>query len=120
MKKVKIVYFLPVIILALIMLAVLISNALYLTDYTALVLNMAVMIVAAITMQKGKIWGAILAIVFYGGWSIWDYYAIYLPWLDSIPQDTVAVHSLVPVYYTAVPVMIYYFICMIIVKKESK
>ena len=120
MKKFKIIYFLPVIIYLLIIALTLISDTLYFTDYTKAVLSMAVMVVAAVTLCKNRIWGAFFAALFYGVWSIWDYYMVYLPWLDSRPVDTVVIHSIMPAYYICVPIMIFYIICAIKVKRDIR
>lgn len=120
MKKLKIIYFLPVIIYLLIIATTLISDTLYFTDYTKAVLSMAVMVVAAAILYKGKIWGAVLTVIFYSWWSIWDYYMVYLPWLNSQTPDTVVAHSYLPAYYITVPVIAYYLLCIIVVKKSNK
>ena len=121
MKKFKIVYFLPVIIYLLIIALTLISDTLYFTDYSKVILSMAAMVVAAVTLCQGKMWGAVLAVIFYGVWSIWDYYMVYLPWFESRPVDTVVIHSILPAYYICVPVMIYYLFCIIdAISRERK
>ena len=118
-KKFNLLYFLPAIICFIVIIITMVSDTLYFTNYTAIAVNIAVMLFAGITMCKGKIWGAILTVIFYGGLSVWDYYFKYLPWLNSQIPDTVVVHTYLPVYYIYVPVIIFYIFCIIKVKKDT-
>lgn len=114
----KILYFLPLIICIFIILIAAVSNVLYFTDYTLLVLNMAVMTFAGLAMCKGKVWGAYFAIAFYAVWSVWDYYVKYLPSKNSTdPFGVVNIHF--PVYGIAVYVIIFYLYCAYKIKTDK-
>ncbi|MBP1551195.1 MAG: hypothetical protein J6C04_02835, partial [Oscillospiraceae bacterium] len=69
MKKLNPLYFIPAIICFVVIIITTVSDTLYFTDYIAIAVNIAVMLFAGITMCKGKIWGAILTVIFYGGLS---------------------------------------------------
>lgn len=119
MKKLKkLLYFTPLIVCLVIMLAAWISNVLYVTDYTLLILNLSVMLLAGVVMCKGKVWGAYFAIAFYAIWSVWDYYAVYLPSKNSAdPFGVVNIHF--PVYGTAIYVIIFYMYCVYRIKTDK-
>ena len=119
MKKYYILFFVPVIVCAFVICTVFTSDTLYFTEYIMPILIIAVMLFAGVTLCKGKIWGAILAVILFGTSSIWDYYFKYLPWLESKTADTVVVHSYVPVYYIYVPLIIFYLFCIYKVKKQK-
>ena len=119
MKKHSILYFLPAIICFLIIVVATVSDTLYFTEYVMPVVIIAVLILSGVTLCKGKIWGAILAVVLFGGSSIWDYYFTYLPWLDNRPVDAVVINTYVPVYYIYVPLIIFYLFCICKVKKQK-
>ena len=118
MKKLKILYFIPLIICLFIMLLAATSDVLYITDYTLIILNLTVMLLAGIVMCKGKAWGAYFAIAFYAIWSVWDYYAVYLPSKNSAdPFGVVNIHF--PVYGTAIYVIIFYMYCVYKIKTDK-
>ena len=115
MKKLKILYFIPLIICLFIILLAAASDVVYFTDCILLVLNLAVMSFAGIVMCRGKAWGAYFAIAFYAIWSVWDYYAVYLPSKNSAdPFGAVNIHF--PVYGTAIYVIIFYICCVYKIK----
>lgn len=119
MKKLNPLYFIPAIICFLIIVVTTVSDTLYFTEYAMPIVIIAVMILAGVTLYKGKIWGAVLTVIFFGGSSIWEYHFKYLPWLDSRPADTVAVNTYVPVYYIYVPIILFYLFCIYKVKKQK-
>ena len=102
----------------LIMILAAVSNVFYFTDYTLIILNLTVMLLAGIVMCKGKAWGAYFAIAFYAVWSVWDYYAVYLPSKNSAdPFGVVNIHF--PVYGTAIYVIIFYMYCVYKIKTDK-
>ena len=117
-KLKKLIYFIPLIICLFIMLLAAASDVVYFTDYTLLVLNLTVMTFVGIVMCKGKAWGAYFAIAFYTVWSVWDYFAKYLPSKNNADPFGV-VNIRFPVYGTAVYIIIFYMYCAYKIKTEK-
>ena len=113
MKKFKkLYYFLPAIILLIIMAVTCVSDVLYITDYTNLILNFAVMVLSGVLMCKGKVWGAVFGAVFFAVWGIVDYIA-YL----NTPFDIM--NQRIPAIWLSWPVILFYIICGITIKLKS-
>ncbi|MBQ6896422.1 MAG: hypothetical protein IJN69_04360 [Oscillospiraceae bacterium] len=119
MKKLKnLIYFTPLAVCLFIILAAWVNNVLYFTDYTLMIFNLTVMLLAGVVLCKGKVWGAYFAIAFYTVWSVWDYFAKYLPSKNNAaPFGVVNIHF--PVYGTAVYVIIFYLYCVYKIKTDK-
>ena len=115
MKPIKSLYFLPAVICVLFITATFFSNVLYFTDYTMVILNLFVMLMAGVTLWNSKTWGAYLAIAYYAVASVRDYYMVYLPKVNLISTDIY-----IPVYNVFIPLIIYYIFCIVSVKKSQK
>lgn len=114
-KLKKTYYFLPALILSIIVMVACISDVLYFTDYTKLLLNFAVMVFTGVRMYKGKVSGALLGIVFFAGWSVLDYIEYMNTPFDILNQR-------MPVIWISWTVILFYLICAIelILKTKNK
>lgn len=108
----KSIYFLPAIILLIIVAVTFVSDAMYITDYTNLIVNSVVMICAGALMYKGKIWGAVFGAVFFAVWCLVDYIN-YL----NIPFDIM--NQRIPAIWLSWPVILFYVICGVTIKLKS-
>ena len=117
MKKLKnIYYFLPAIVLMLIIIAAYFSNVLSITNYTNILINLTVMILSGIFMCKGKAVGAYFALAFFTIWNIWDY-IIYV----NTPVDPFdIVNRRIASITICWPVILFYFNCAIAFIKKSR
>ncbi|MBR2028129.1 MAG: hypothetical protein IKA10_03935 [Oscillospiraceae bacterium] len=117
MKKLKnIYYFLPAIVLILIIVVSYFSSVLSITSYTNILINLSVMILAGIFMCKGKAWGAYFALLFFTVWNVWDY-IVYI----NTPVDPFdIVNRRIPSITICWPVILFYFNCAIAFIKKIK
>ena len=104
----KLIYFLPAIILLIIVAVTCVSDVLYITDYTNLILNFAVMVLSGVHMYKGKIWGAVFGALFFAVWGLVDYIC-YL----NTPVDLM--HQQLPAIWFIWPVILFYLICAVVI-----
>ena len=117
MKKLKnIYYFLPAIILLVIIISAYFSNVLSITNYTNILINLTVMILSGIFMSKGKAWGAYSAILFFTVWNVWDY----IVYINTPVNPFEIVNRRMPSITISWPIILFYFNCAIAFIKKSK
>ena len=108
----KSIYFLPAIILLIIVAVTFVSDVLYITEYTNLIVNSVVMICAGVIMSKGRVSGAVFGALFFAVWGIVDYIC-YL----NTPFDIM--NQRIPAIWLSWPVILFYVICGVTMKVKS-
>ena len=108
MKKFVVLYYLPAIMLALIVFLTGGISVVFSAPIT--MLNILILTAAGIAMHNGKVWGAFIGI----GYGVF--------WIanEIISAHISGGYRLFPIEYICVPLIIYYIYCAIAVKTKTK